>query len=104
MRWLRLLFGREFPMQDVLCCWDFLLASDLEYVNSFFVAMLVEQRVSILSGDAGHVLTVLMRFVYSNLDLIFRFYLSNRSGKFRQKSNVELKVPSDIPPLTIFQY
>lgn len=52
-------------MQDVLCCWDFLLASDLEYVNSFFVAMLVEQRVSILSGDAGHVLTVLMRFVWS---------------------------------------
>ena len=56
-------------MQDVLCCWDFLLASDLEYVNSFFVAMLVEQRVSILSGDAGHVLTVLMRFVI--LDRIF---------------------------------
>ena len=63
-------------MQDVLCCWDFLLASDLEYVNSFFVAMLVEQRVSILSGDAGHVLTVLMRLVYSSLDLICRFYLS----------------------------
>jgi len=62
VRWLRLLFGREFPMQDVLCCWDFLLASDLDYVNSFFIAMLVEQRVSILNGDAGHVLTILMRY------------------------------------------
>ena len=88
-------------MQDVLCCWDFLLASDLEYVNSFFVAMLVEQRVSILSGDAGHVLTVLMRLVYSSLDLICRFCLAE---KFRQKSNVELKFPSDILPSTIFQY
>ena len=33
-----------------------------EYVNSFFVAMLVEQRVSLLNGDAGHILTTLMRF------------------------------------------
>ena len=49
-------------MQDLLCVWDFLLGSGLEYVNSFFVAMLVEQRVSLLNGDAGHILTTLMRF------------------------------------------
>ena len=61
VRWLRLLFGREFPMQDVLCCWDFLFATELELVDSFFIAMLMEQRVTILNGDAGHILTILMR-------------------------------------------
>ena len=49
-------------MQDVLCCWDFLLSTDLEYVDSFFISMLLEQRVSILNGDAGHILTILMRY------------------------------------------
>ena len=63
-------------MQDVLCCWDFLLATHLEYVDSFFISMLLEQRVSILNGDAGHILTILMRlvifvFLGSFLSLIF---------------------------------
>jgi TBC1 domain family protein 5 len=36
-RWLRLLFGREFPLADVYCLWDALFADDrslgaVEYV------------------------------------------------------------------------
>ena len=62
VRWLRLVFGREFPMQDLLCVWDFLLGSNLALVNAFFIAMLVEQRVTLLNGDAGHILTTLMRY------------------------------------------
>ena len=54
-------------MQDVLCCWDFLLSTDLEYVDSFFISMLLEQRVSILNGDAGHILTILMRYDKINI-------------------------------------
>ena len=56
VRWLRLLFGREFPMQDLLCVWDFLFATNLEMVSSFFVAMLVGQRVLLLNDDAGNIL------------------------------------------------
>jgi len=62
VRWLRLLFGREFPMQDLLCVWDFLFATNLEMVSSFFVAMLVGQRILLLNDDAGNILSTLMRY------------------------------------------
>ena len=48
-------------MQDLLCIWDFLIGSNFIHVNAFFVTMLLEQRVTILNGDAGHILTTLMR-------------------------------------------
>lgn len=41
-RWLRLLFGREFPMQDLLILWDAIFADSLTFdlVDYVFVAML----------------------------------------------------------------
>ena len=67
VRWLRLLFGREFPMQDLLCVWDFLFATNLEMVSSFFVAMLVGQRVLLLNDDAGNILRcVLLTLLHIN--------------------------------------
>lgn len=42
-RWIRLLFGREFPFDDLLALWDTLLAEDpdLELVDMICCAMLV---------------------------------------------------------------
>lgn len=45
-RWVRLLFGREFPLQDLLVVWDALLADSitLDLVDYVFVAMLLYIR------------------------------------------------------------
>ena len=45
-RWVRLLFGREFPLQDLLVVWDALFADGLTLtlVDYIFVAMLLYIR------------------------------------------------------------
>lgn len=45
-RWVRLLFGREFPLQDLLVVWDALFADSitLDLVDFIFVAMLLYIR------------------------------------------------------------
>lgn len=45
-RWIRLLFGREFPFEDLLALWDILLAEDpaLDLVDMVCVAMLLRIR------------------------------------------------------------
>ncbi|KAJ9596716.1 hypothetical protein L9F63_012258 [Diploptera punctata] len=46
IRWLRLLFGREFPLQDLLVLWDAIFAEgdSFELVNYIVVAMLIAIR------------------------------------------------------------
>lgn len=45
-RWVRLLFGREFPLQDLLVVWDALFGDSitLDLVDYVFVAMLLYIR------------------------------------------------------------
>lgn len=45
-RWLRLLFGREFPLQDLLVLWDAIFSQekDFKFVHYIVVAMLVAIR------------------------------------------------------------
>lgn len=45
-RWLRVLFGREFPLQDVLVLWDVILAEgkDFSLAGYILVAMLIVIR------------------------------------------------------------
>lgn len=45
-RWIRLLFGREFPFDELLMLWDKLFAEDpsLELVDMICVAMLLRIR------------------------------------------------------------
>ena len=46
IRWVRLLFGREFPFEDVLALWDTLFAEDpgLDLVDLISVSMLLRIR------------------------------------------------------------
>lgn len=46
IRWIRLLFGREFPFDEVLCLWDILFAEDptLNLVDLICVSMLLRIR------------------------------------------------------------
>ncbi|KAI9871575.1 MAG: hypothetical protein M1830_002731 [Pleopsidium flavum] len=64
IRWIRLLFGREFPFDDVLMLWDSLFAEDssLDVVDLVCVAMLLRIRWQLLEADYSIALTLLLRY------------------------------------------
>lgn len=71
IRWLRLLFGREFSLQDLLVLWDVIFAEgpslsgdalSFDLVNYVVVAMLVAIREQIISSDHIECLSYLMRY------------------------------------------
>ncbi|KAK4697329.1 TBC1 domain family member 5, partial [Lecanoromycetidae sp. Uapishka_2] len=64
IRWVRLLFGREFPFEDVLALWDILFAEDpgLELVDLVSVSMLLRIRWQLLEADYSAALTLLLRY------------------------------------------
>ncbi|GAB7358128.1 hypothetical protein MBLNU230_g0287t1 [Neophaeotheca triangularis] len=64
MRWIRLLFGREFAYDDVLTMWDVMFAEDssLEIVDHVCLAMLLRVRWELLESDYNGALTLLLRY------------------------------------------
>ncbi|CAG9532496.1 unnamed protein product [Cercopithifilaria johnstoni] len=64
IRWLRLLFGREFPIHDLLFVWDAIFAfrPPLALVDYIFVAMLEYIRHLIINEDYSTTLQYLMRY------------------------------------------
>lgn len=67
IRWIRLLFGREFALSDLLVVWDTLFAETcrlggLDFVDWLFCAMLMYVRSALLSSDVSECLQSLMRY------------------------------------------
>ncbi|KAF8359551.1 rbg-3 [Pristionchus pacificus] len=65
IRWLRLLFGREFPLHDLLFIWDVLFSQQRplhRFVQCMAVVMLVHVRSLLLSCDYSGCLQYLMRY------------------------------------------
>ncbi|KAI9679800.1 MAG: hypothetical protein M1817_004814 [Caeruleum heppii] len=64
IRWIRLLFGREFPFAQLLEVWDVLFAEDpgLELVDYICVAMLLRVRWQLMEADYSGALTLLLRY------------------------------------------
>ncbi|XP_071943506.1 TBC1 domain family member 5-like isoform X2 [Antedon mediterranea] len=64
IRWVRLLFGREVILQDLLVLWDAIFSDSatLDLVDYIFVAMLVLVRELLISSDYAKCMTLLMRF------------------------------------------
>lgn len=63
-RWVRLLFGREFPLQDLLVVWDALFADGLHLslVDYVFTAMLLYIRDALISSNYQTCLGLLMHY------------------------------------------
>ncbi|KAH9643205.1 hypothetical protein HF086_012867 [Spodoptera exigua] len=63
IRWLRLLFGREFPRSEIPNLWGFLFADGPMFPNLHYVivAMLISMRNTLLDPDPGVILSALMR-------------------------------------------
>ncbi|KAK9321341.1 rab-GTPase-TBC domain-containing protein [Lipomyces orientalis] len=65
IRWIRLLFGREFEFSRLLNLWDCLFAADaqsLDLVNLVCIAMLIRIRDQLLLADYTGALTLLLRY------------------------------------------
>lgn len=64
IRWLRLLFGREFPIHDLLIVWDAIFADGISFdlVDYIFVAMLIAIRDLLLKNDYASCLCHLMHY------------------------------------------
>jgi TBC1 domain family protein 5 len=64
MRWIRLLFGREFPFDDLLTMWDVIFAHDpsLEIVDHICLVMLLRIRWDLMDSDYNSALTLLLRY------------------------------------------
>ncbi|GAM25547.1 hypothetical protein SAMD00019534_087220 [Acytostelium subglobosum LB1] len=64
LRWIRLLFGREFELEDVLTMWDSLFAygQDLVLLDYVSISMLVYIRDQLLSKDNSGVLQRLFKY------------------------------------------
>ncbi|EDL83026.1 similar to TBC1 domain family, member 5 (predicted) [Rattus norvegicus] len=64
LRWVRLLFGREFPLQDLLVVWDALFADGLHLslVDYVFTAMLLYIRDALISSNYQTCLGLLMHY------------------------------------------
>ncbi|KAI9703613.1 MAG: hypothetical protein M1836_007383 [Candelina mexicana] len=64
IRWIRLLFGREFPLDDLLALWDILFAEDptLQLVDHVCVAMLLRIRWQLIAADYSTALGLLLHY------------------------------------------
>lgn len=64
MRWIRLLFGREFSFGDMLTIWDVIFAEDptLDIVNEISLAMLLRIRWQLIEADYNEALALLLQY------------------------------------------
>uniref|UniRef100_A0A182IV38 Rab-GAP TBC domain-containing protein n=1 Tax=Anopheles atroparvus TaxID=41427 RepID=A0A182IV38_ANOAO len=88
IRWLRLLFGREFALQDLLLLWDAIFGEgdDLGLINFIVVAMLIRIRDKLIYSDYTTCLSYLMRYP-TNIDiaLVIRHALHMKSPKVYER-------------------
>lgn len=62
IRWLRLLFGQEFPLSDLLFIWDAVFAEGDNLINYIVVSMLSSIREQLIVEDDTECLMLLMRY------------------------------------------
>ncbi|KAK4227732.1 TBC1 domain family member 5 [Podospora fimiseda] len=64
IRWIRLLFGREFPFEQLLVMWDSIFAFDpnLELIDFICVAMLLRIRWTLLEADYSVALQLMLKY------------------------------------------
>ncbi|KAF8251961.1 RabGAP/TBC [Wilcoxina mikolae CBS 423.85] len=64
IRWIRLLFCREFPFDELLSVWDLIFAEDpeLHLVDLICVSMLLRIRWKLIEADYSTALTLLLRY------------------------------------------
>ncbi|ULU00799.1 hypothetical protein L5515_004171 [Caenorhabditis briggsae] len=93
LRWLRLLFGREMPLHDLLFLWDVLLIDRpiTPLAKCIFVSLLVQIRHLLLTSDYGGCLQYLMRYPpIADIDSFVKLARHYRNPKKNAKPDVKL--------------
>lgn len=72
MRWIRLLFGREFAFDDMLTIWDVIFAEDptLDIVNEFCLTMILRIRWQLIVADYNEALALLLNYPEVEKDFV----------------------------------
>ncbi|KAI5273903.1 RabGAP/TBC [Aureobasidium subglaciale] len=115
MRWIRLLFGREFKFDDVLSMWDAIFADDpsLEIVDLVCLNMLLRLHWDLMDADYNTALTLLLRypeledgktpqeFVTNAVYLRNNFNHEGASTLVEKYSGRALPQPTEVPTTTL---
>ncbi|KAK7547034.1 rab-GTPase-TBC domain-containing protein [Phyllosticta citricarpa] len=90
MRWMRLLYGREFAFDDVLPMWDLIFAIDpsLEIMDYVCIAMLLRIRWTLLESDDNMCIATLLRYPSPDPDHLPRTFVQDATA-LKQKLNVQ---------------
>ncbi|CAH8484258.1 unnamed protein product [Heterobilharzia americana] len=77
LRWVRLLFGHEFPLQDLLYIWDciFAINNNLAFVPYIYLSMLLRLAPMLLKYEFSECLTLLMNYP-AGIDVTYIVYLA----------------------------
>lgn len=77
IRWMRLLFGREFEFLDLLMVWDAIICDQdpMSLIDYVFASMLITIREELVNGDYTHCLNNLMRYQFKNVPYVIKLAL-----------------------------
>ncbi|XP_065215094.1 TBC1 domain family member 5 [Planococcus citri] len=92
IRWLRLLYGREFPFRELLILWDaiFAVQPDFDLVDYIIIAMLIAIRDKLLSSDYMECLNCLMKYPATvNITFVVNFALYIHNPMSYQKPSTK---------------
>lgn len=109
IRWLRVLFTREFEFNDVFVLWDAIFdratPHELPFLSFIVLAMLSIVRKELLSSDSSGCLTILLKYprtvtvpsILSKAEDIENKWESNPSPKSSHSTSSESKVLEQLP-------
>nr|CAH8831894.1 unnamed protein product [Trichobilharzia regenti] len=119
LRWIRLLFGHEFPLQDLLYIWDciFAINDNLAFVPYMYLSMLLRLAPLLLKYEFAECLTLLMNYptgidvtylVYFALHLYkpqlyykppnaYNYYTDDSSNHSNDENHPNNNIPKNIP-------
>ena len=93
VRWIRLLFSREFSFGEIFTVWDFLLENH-DIVNSMAVAMIIAVRQDLLQSDNSGCFTKLLQYPSQNLPQLFQLAIRVRENTLNEPTKEPTKVES----------
>jgi len=80
IRWMRLLFGREYEFLDLLAVWDAIICdkNSMSLIDYVFASMLITIREELINGDYTDCLNNLMRHQFKDVPYVIRLALHLR--------------------------
>lgn len=97
IRWMRLLFGREFEFLDLLVIWDAIICDEvsMSLTDYVFASMLVTIREELVNGDYTDCLNNLMRHQFKEVQYVIKLALHLRDPS---KNHRPIKHHNQIAP------